>query len=147
MAGSVARHGESWVQESKARFRFKQTGTRFNGWPGACMGQGESHARAVMKYLVLSVAVLISTATAVDAAELTGDDVVVIAVAPRSPDVQPFFLPVPQFGHRKALESAHATGSAQDGRGAPVPYRRDRQDQISAATLRVTHSDGNDSAR
>lgn len=81
-----------------------------------------------MRALVLLAAMMMAPADAVFAAETDYTEYDVIVVAPRSPDVQPYFLSVPADGRPKAV--VHP-GLADSGKGrkptnSPSEFRQEK---------------------
>ena len=88
-----------------------------------------------MRALVLLAAMMLAPANAVFAAETDYTEYDVILVAPRSPDVQPYFLSLPADGRPKAV--VHP-GLADSGKGmkSANPSSEFRQEKTLAKEVK-----------
>ena len=88
-----------------------------------------------MRALVLLAAIAMAPAESVFAAETGYAEFDVIAVAPRSPDVQPYFLSVPARGRPKVPQNPQLANSGKETKSADAPSGI-RQQKASAKAVR-----------
>lgn len=98
-----------------------------------------------MRVLVLLAAMIMVPADSVFAAETDYTEFDVIAVIPRSPDVQPYFLSVPAKGQPKAAVHPRLAdaGKARNSTKAPpeIQQRKVSAKEVKSSVQRLTEGE------